>query len=146
MDNSLHRALQGLVTLLDRINKPLCRIQFLFHELHRISPFSGLVGLIAAVVLKHLLILPIDTQIRNAPVVHAQGQFPIIRLHQEIGYDLAHRRLHRIAPITTRLRVQQGNLPNRPFQLLFRNLQQFQYPLIALTGKILKVARQDPRG
>ncbi len=144
MDNGLHSAFQGLVALLNHIDKPLCRIQFLLHELHRLPPFNGLVGLIAAVILKHILILLVDAQLRNTSHIQTQSQLTVVRLHQEIRHDLAHCCLYRIAPTTPWLRIHQGNLPDRLFQPLLLNLKELHDAFIAFIDKVIEIAVQDP--
>ena len=86
VDDGLHRSLQGVVALLERLDEPFRRIHLLLDEDSR---FLGL-GIVAGLgCFQQLRILPLDLHLREREARHRQQEFPLrAELQLEVRHDL----------------------------------------------------------
>ena len=144
VDDGLHGSHQGILPLLDGIDKSLSCIHFLFQEHHGLFGFLGLVCLVLGVFLYHFGEIAAHAQFGNIPVVERQvDSAVVIGIHNKIGYDLLQVLADSFTQRRSRTRVQFADFFYGLLESFFFQSEFLLYFVPMLTGEIFVAFGND---
>ena len=106
VEYGLHGGQEGLLPLLDGVDKRLGGVDFLFDKEQGVPFLAGLVGPVSRVVAQHLVVVATDAQGGYVAVVERQGELAIVFLDEEIGADVGHALGKGVIPAASRFGVE----------------------------------------
>ena len=92
-----HGREQGLLTLLDGIDKPAGRVDFLLYKHHCIFHLAALILFAGSIILKHIVVGAVDTQLGNIAVVERHAELTFVVFQNKVGHNGSHRFFQNIA-------------------------------------------------